>query len=269
METDIIARAVAGDAKALESLIRSYRPLAFRVAFAVTSDRMLAEDAAQEACLQASRDLDCLRDAASFRSWLLRIVSRQAVRAKKRRPGSAEHESTLLSAESVVSEDILDLRSALIKLPSELRVPRAAGRSGRGDAANGTFPRRPPGGSTKWCNTWFLRTGWAEKLLFQLRNAKREVGLVRSSQRNTSFARPVRKRFYARATARRCESRANVDGRRRKSHAFHRRPERAGDRQDRSRHVGAAQLARRWTSVGTSLRRMFDAGPLTRPTPRA
>jgi RNA polymerase sigma-70 factor (ECF subfamily) len=72
-------------------------PLAFRVAFSVLRHRQDAEDVAQEAFTRAHRSFRQLREADSFRSWLVRMVWRMSLdrrRADRRRQfREAEHGS--------------------------------------------------------------------------------------------------------------------------------------------------------------------------------
>jgi RNA polymerase sigma-70 factor (ECF subfamily) len=63
----------------LEQLLADNAPLAFRVALGVLRNPAEAEDVAQESLLRAYRRFHVLRDAQSFRSWLVRIAFRLAL----------------------------------------------------------------------------------------------------------------------------------------------------------------------------------------------
>jgi RNA polymerase sigma-70 factor (ECF subfamily) len=120
---EIVAKAVAGDTDASDTLMRSSWPHAFRLAMTITKDRALAEDAAQEACFQASRDLRRLRDVGSYRQWFLRIASREAIGIMRNQQRAAQCAPEIESVEHDASAELIDLRRALMDLPSELRIP--------------------------------------------------------------------------------------------------------------------------------------------------
>ena len=75
--TTLVAAARAGDLEAYGQLVRCFQDMAYGYAYAVLGDFHLAEDAAQEAFLQAYRDLPDLREPAAFPGWLRRIVLNQ------------------------------------------------------------------------------------------------------------------------------------------------------------------------------------------------
>jgi RNA polymerase sigma-70 factor (ECF subfamily) len=74
----LVERARNGDVNAYETLVRAYEELAFRVAYQVTGNAADAEDAAQEAFVNAYYGLRRFRSGAPFRPWLLRIVVNEA-----------------------------------------------------------------------------------------------------------------------------------------------------------------------------------------------
>lgn len=85
IERKIIESARTSD-EALESLIRSVWPEAYRMAFAILRDPGLAEDAAQEGCAAIARSLSQLKDAGAFSAWSYKIIVNQALSALRRRP---------------------------------------------------------------------------------------------------------------------------------------------------------------------------------------
>jgi RNA polymerase sigma-70 factor, ECF subfamily len=70
----LVGRAAAGDADARERLVRLYLSDVYAATSRVLSDRQLAEDAAQDAFMNALNNLHRFRGDASFRTWLLRIA---------------------------------------------------------------------------------------------------------------------------------------------------------------------------------------------------
>jgi RNA polymerase sigma factor (sigma-70 family) len=70
----LVARAQTGDEIAFAELVRSHQDRAVAYATAILGDYHLAEDAAQEAFVDAYRELRSLRDPAAFGRWLRTIV---------------------------------------------------------------------------------------------------------------------------------------------------------------------------------------------------
>jgi RNA polymerase sigma factor (sigma-70 family) len=80
----LVRAAQAGDERAFEELVRSFQDLAVAYATALLGDYHLAEDAAQEAFLDAYRLLGSLRDPDAFAAWLRRIVFKRCDRITRR-----------------------------------------------------------------------------------------------------------------------------------------------------------------------------------------
>ena len=78
-ETDLIARAIAGDGTAFEVLMRRHNQLLFRTARSILKSDAEAEEAAQEAWLRAWRALASYRAESRLSTWLVRIVSNEAL----------------------------------------------------------------------------------------------------------------------------------------------------------------------------------------------
>ena len=72
--TDLIRRAQRGDLNAFDVIIQRFRDMAVAYAYSILGDFHLAEDAAQEAFVQAYQDLKQLRKPQAFPSWFRRIV---------------------------------------------------------------------------------------------------------------------------------------------------------------------------------------------------
>ena len=98
-DTALVERARNGDVNAYETLVQHYQELAFRVAYQVTGDAADAEDAAQEAFVNAYYALGRFRPGAPFRPWLLRIVANEA---RNRR--MAAHQRTTLAQRALVAQ---------------------------------------------------------------------------------------------------------------------------------------------------------------------
>lgn len=71
----LIGKAQTGDKEAFALLVKRYKETLFRYAYGMLSDRMEAEDVAQEALIKAYYSLPNLGNIYAFSSWLSRIVS--------------------------------------------------------------------------------------------------------------------------------------------------------------------------------------------------
>ena len=80
---DVVRAAQAGDALAMNDLIKALSPYTFRVCEAITHTD--GADAAQETLIIVMRNLRALREPRALLGWVARIASRQAVRAAQRK----------------------------------------------------------------------------------------------------------------------------------------------------------------------------------------
>ena len=78
-----VTRAQQGDARAFDFLVRHFQDKAVAYARTLLRDPAAAEDAAQEAFVQAWRDLPSLTEAAAFGAWLRRIVFKFCDRVRR------------------------------------------------------------------------------------------------------------------------------------------------------------------------------------------
>lgn len=133
-ESDLIARAQRGDARAYETLVLRYQDVAFRTAYLITGDAQAAEDAVQEAMVKAYYALPRFRPGASLRPWLLRIVANEARNRRKadfRRISLTERAAADMytaeaarspEAEALQGEQRMALMAALSRLSEEDRL---------------------------------------------------------------------------------------------------------------------------------------------------
>jgi RNA polymerase sigma-70 factor (ECF subfamily) len=109
-DADLVARILLRDEAAFESLMRRYNGRLFRVARAILTDDSDAEDALQDAYLDAFRHMADFRGDAQLGTWLTRIVVNQSLmrlrRQKRdrvvvpfRRPEGAEDEAEVQVAD--------------------------------------------------------------------------------------------------------------------------------------------------------------------------
>jgi RNA polymerase sigma factor (sigma-70 family) len=79
----VVTRAQQGDMRAFDCLVRHFQNAAVAYARTLLRDPAAAEDAAQEAFVQAWQDLPRLTEAASFGAWLRRIVFKYCDRTRR------------------------------------------------------------------------------------------------------------------------------------------------------------------------------------------
>jgi RNA polymerase sigma-70 factor (ECF subfamily) len=75
----LVQRVGAGEPQAFEAIMRRYNRAMFRTARAILHDDAEAEDALQEAYLQAYRTLGSFRAEARLSTWLARVVANEAL----------------------------------------------------------------------------------------------------------------------------------------------------------------------------------------------
>ncbi len=80
----LVARALREDADAFDDIFDRYGGLMLSTAYSIVKDRDIAEDAVQNAFIQAWQHLPNLRETGALRSWLLRIVINQCISFKRR-----------------------------------------------------------------------------------------------------------------------------------------------------------------------------------------
>ena len=82
---ELVRRAQNGDIGGYEHIVRRFQASAFSHAFSVLGDSHLAEDAVQDAFVEAYRNLGSLRTPEAFASWFYRIVFTACSRMRRRR----------------------------------------------------------------------------------------------------------------------------------------------------------------------------------------
>ncbi|MBI4554005.1 MAG: sigma-70 family RNA polymerase sigma factor [Candidatus Latescibacteria bacterium] len=82
---DLVMAAQQGDPEAFRRIVGRFQDMAYSLAYAMMKDRYLAEDAAQEAFIEAYFTLSRLRDPAAFPGWFRRIIVKHSDRLIRRR----------------------------------------------------------------------------------------------------------------------------------------------------------------------------------------
>ena len=90
-EAERIYQAVGGDIQAFRDLVVQYHPLVYSIAYKVLDDPQDAEEVAQDAFVKIHRALGGFRGAASFKTWIARIVLRLSLNRRRDRSRSSWH----------------------------------------------------------------------------------------------------------------------------------------------------------------------------------
>lgn len=138
---ELVTAAQAGDRTAYGALVARFQDLATGYAFGILQDLGAAEDAAQDAFVEAFHRLDQLRVAQAFPSWLRRIVFKHCDRRTRRRAVEAP-----VPAPPEGADEALDrararawVRAAVEGLPEHERIVVALhyfGESAQADVAD-------------------------------------------------------------------------------------------------------------------------------------
>jgi RNA polymerase sigma-70 factor (ECF subfamily) len=86
-DTDLVARAKAGELEAFEALTNRYEQRVYSLALRMLRQEQDAEDVTQQAFLSALENLHGFRGDAAFATWLLRIATHAALKVIRKRSG--------------------------------------------------------------------------------------------------------------------------------------------------------------------------------------
>jgi RNA polymerase sigma-70 factor (ECF subfamily) len=111
-----------------QALCQSLRPDLLRFAFWLSRDRTLAEDVVQETMIRAWKAQDSLLDEGAAKPWFLTIIRREYARTfERKRFVTVDVEELIAKEEPMLAaaddQELVELRTAIFKLPSEYREP--------------------------------------------------------------------------------------------------------------------------------------------------
>lgn len=115
-ETDLIARAQQGDREAYGELVRLHQAAVIAVVYRMCGDARLAEDASQEAFIQAWLHLPGYQPRSCLRNWLYRIAINAALDVMRRERGTEDiddHDSIIMDPQSGPETVLLQKEKAL------------------------------------------------------------------------------------------------------------------------------------------------------------
>lgn len=123
----VIERIMAGDKSAYKDLVQRHKDFAFTVAYRILNHREEAEEAAQDAFMQAFAGLKEFNRTAKFTTWFYRIVFNAALGAKRRQKPTEAITEVHTLAYSVMDttqnlhkkERLAQIQQALAKLSAD------------------------------------------------------------------------------------------------------------------------------------------------------
>jgi RNA polymerase sigma-70 factor, ECF subfamily len=123
VRSSLVSEAAAGNATAVDELLRAVWPHAYRIAWSVLRERTSAEDTAQEACAQVLGAIGSLRRHERFVAWFYKIVVNRAQQRLRqiRRESVGAPEPVQNGGAS--RDDAIDVRRAVESLELDLRIP--------------------------------------------------------------------------------------------------------------------------------------------------
>jgi RNA polymerase sigma-70 factor (ECF subfamily) len=127
-DTSLLALAAAGDEAAFASIVAANQAHMSRVAFLVSGDLDVADDAVAAAWRIAWRRLGSVRESAKLRSWLMTVTANEARQLCRRRRRVASREVVIEAGMGAAVPDPslrvgdLDLEDALARLDPDDRV---------------------------------------------------------------------------------------------------------------------------------------------------
>ncbi|MBS0388607.1 MAG: RNA polymerase sigma factor [Proteobacteria bacterium] len=108
-DQDLVARATTGDGAAFGALMRRHNQLMFRTARSILASDAEAEEAVQEAYLRAWRALGSFRADSRFATWLVRILTNEALGRLRRTSAQViPLEAALMSVDPDMQEALAD-----------------------------------------------------------------------------------------------------------------------------------------------------------------
>ena len=121
---ELVAQCRAGDALAIETLVRDYRQPVYRLALSILDDPAEADEAAQDSFVAALRALDTFRGEAAFTTWLYAITI-NVCRARLRRRRTQTRLKAALRAVLRLRSNMPDPEAAALREESDARVWQA------------------------------------------------------------------------------------------------------------------------------------------------
>ena len=107
-DLSLVHASKGGDVAAFEELIRRHDAKLLRIACHVTQNREDAEEAVQDAFLNAYMKLDRFEEKASFSTWITRIVLNESLGKLRKQRARSQHSVPLAHTDDDIPLDIVD-----------------------------------------------------------------------------------------------------------------------------------------------------------------
>jgi RNA polymerase sigma factor (sigma-70 family) len=129
-DAELVAACLAGDREAFGRIVERYQRLLCSLAYSATGQLSESEDLAQDAFVDAWRQLGALREPEKLRSWLCGILRHKVGRLRRadgrepvRRAGTLEDAGELASAEQPAGDHAIEKEEQAIMWSALERVP--------------------------------------------------------------------------------------------------------------------------------------------------
>jgi RNA polymerase sigma-70 factor (ECF subfamily) len=118
----LVSECIAGDERAIESLVRQYETGVFRLALSVVDDPIEASEVTQETFISALKALRTYRDQSSFKSWIYKIAFNKSRSHLRKQKILERLRSTLTTIFQVEAQKALSPEEAIIENEEEAAV---------------------------------------------------------------------------------------------------------------------------------------------------
>jgi len=125
IDCEYVRKVCDGDSESFRFFIAKYKDVLFTYACTILVDRRLAEEAVQDAFLNAFRYLKSFKNKSSFKTWLIKIVINEANKKRKQidtniiLSGHIHEDLAWTSGPPEINDDAQLIRYALDKLDSD------------------------------------------------------------------------------------------------------------------------------------------------------
>jgi RNA polymerase sigma-70 factor (ECF subfamily) len=118
----LISDCIAGDERAIESLVRQYETGVFRLALSIVDDPIEANEVAQETFIAALKALRTYQDKSSFKAWLYKIAFNKSRSHLRRQKVLERLRTTLTTIFQVEAQKWLSPEDAIIENEKEAAI---------------------------------------------------------------------------------------------------------------------------------------------------
>ena len=126
---ELVRHAKLGDRNAFSELVQQHRAGVINLIYRICGDGQIAEDAAQNAFIQAWQNLNQYKPKYAFRSWIYRIAANAAIDLLRREVDSLDIDGIQLPSKTVRPEASVEndersaqIQNAVLALPYASRV---------------------------------------------------------------------------------------------------------------------------------------------------